>query len=62
MWHTDGSKTKEVGPGVYGYGTRQKFSFNLRKYTAGFRAEMYAVENPDRDYKSRKNYILSDRM
>jgi hypothetical protein len=56
-------QTKAVGPGLYGYGTRQKLSFNLGKYTAVFEAEVYAikacaVENLDRSYKNKKNYIL----
>jgi hypothetical protein len=43
---------------VYGYGTRQKLSFSLGKYTTVFQAEVYAtkactVENKDRDYINR---------
>jgi ribonuclease HI len=48
---------------VYGYGTRQKFSFSLEKYTTVFQAEVYAIkacasENLDTDYKN--ICILSD--
>jgi hypothetical protein len=33
IWYTDGSKTiRGVEVGVYGYGTRQKFSFSLLSY------------------------------
>jgi hypothetical protein len=50
---------------VYGYGTRQKLSFNLGKYTRVFQAEVYAinecaVENLDRNYRNRNIYILLD--
>jgi hypothetical protein len=50
---------------VYGYGTRQKLSFSLGKYTTVFQAKVYviiacAVENLDRNYRNRNIYILSD--
>jgi ribonuclease HI len=66
IWYTDGSKiNKGSDTGVYGYGTRQKHSFGLGKYNTVFQAEVYAIkactaENPDRDYKNRNIYILSD--
>jgi hypothetical protein len=50
---------------VYCYGTGRKLSFSLGQYTTVFQAEVYAikacaVENLDRNYKSRNIYILSD--
>jgi hypothetical protein len=44
MWYTDGYKTnKGTGAGVYDYGTRQKLSFSIGKYTTVFQAEGHAV-------------------
>jgi hypothetical protein len=58
---------KGTGAGVYGYGTRQKLSLSLGKYTTVFQAEVYgikacAVDNLDRHYNNRNIYlhILSD--
>jgi ribonuclease HI len=50
---------------VYGYGTRQKLSFSLGKYTTVFQAEVYAimacaVENLDRNYRNRNISIPLD--
>jgi ribonuclease HI len=50
---------------VYCYGTGRKLSFGLGQYTTVFQAEVYAikaciVENPDRNYRNRNIYILSD--
>jgi hypothetical protein len=64
IWYTDGSKTCTVA-GVFGCGTRRKFTFSLGKYTTVFQAEVYAikacaVENLDRVYNNRNIYILSD--
>jgi hypothetical protein len=45
IWYSDGSKiNKGTGAGLYGYGTRRKFSFSLGKYTTVFQAEMYAFK------------------
>jgi hypothetical protein len=51
--------------GVYCHGTWRTFCFSLGQYTTVFQAEVYAikacaVENLDRNYKNRNNYILSD--
>jgi hypothetical protein len=50
---------------VYCGGTRRKLSFSLDQYTTVFQVEVYvikacAVENLDRNYKSRNIYILSN--
>jgi hypothetical protein len=66
IWHIDNSKTnKGTGAGVYAYGTRQKLSFSLGKYTRVFQAEVNAImacttENLDSNYINRNNCILLD--
>jgi hypothetical protein len=43
----------------------RKLTFSLEQYTTVFQAEVYAiktcaVENPDRNYKNAKIYVLSE--
>jgi hypothetical protein len=50
---------------VFCYDTRRKLSFSLGQYTTVFQAEVYAIkacimENLDRNYRNKNNYILSD--
>jgi hypothetical protein len=52
-----------TGAEVYGYGTRNKLSFGLGKYTTIFQAEVYAIKacavgNFDRGYRNRNIYIV----
>jgi hypothetical protein len=53
-----------TGAGARGFGTSQNRSFSLGKHITVFQEEGYAikacaVQDPDRDYKNRKIYILS---
>jgi hypothetical protein len=59
-WCTGGSKTKTKGSGAgaYWYKTERILGLSLEQYKIIFQAEVYAikacaVENLDRDYKSR---------
>jgi hypothetical protein len=49
--------------GLYGYCTRSKLNFILRKYTAVFQAEVYAIKTCAAQYKRgdyrSKKYIYS---
>jgi hypothetical protein len=44
IWFMVGSQTsKGMEAGVYGYGTRWKFSFSLGQYRTVFQAEVYSI-------------------